>query len=189
MRLQAVSLFRWYGGEVAARQFGSKLTVQHDLDRTRRIAFQIDGRRTESELNSGYTGWQLGANATYEQVLGKSAIISASVLARRDFMDFDPYSSKTLGVTAGIGAELPYGINAGLSGGVTYMAYDEPQLFFSEKSRSDWRFQARANAGLRQLRIAGFSPSVEYQFLKGDSNYTLYETERHRFEFKLARYF
>jgi|GEM_PF-520182 len=189
VRLQAVGLYRWYGGEVAARQFGSKLTVQHDFAPTKRLALQVDGRRTESQLNPGYTGWQLGANTTYEQVLGKSAVVSASLLARRDFMEQDAYSSKTLGLTAGIGAELPLGINAGLSGGLTHSTYDAPQLVFSQENRKDWRLQARAYTGLRQVRLAGFSPSVEYQFLKVDSNYALYQTERHRFHIKLARYF
>ncbi len=189
VRIQGVSLFRWYGGEIAARQFGSKLTVQHSLDRTRRVALQFDGRRSESDINAGYNGWQLGANASYEQVVGKSAILSASVLVRRDFLQFDAYSNKTVGVNAGIGAELPLGINAGLSGGATYYKYDEAQPFFSFDRREDWRYHGRAYAGLRQMRIAGFSPSVEYNFQKVDSNYELYKSDRHRVHFKLARYF
>ncbi len=189
LRLQAVGLHRWYGGEVAARQYGGKLTVQHELGGSRRVAIQRDGRRSESELNRGYTGWQLGANATYEQVIGRSAIVSASVLARRDAMDSDFYSSSTVGLNAGIGAELPYGINAGLSGGATWSRFDDPQPVFSDKPREDLRLQARAYAGLRKLRLGGFSPSVEYQFSKVDSNYALYQSDRHRFQFKLARYF
>jgi hypothetical protein len=189
LRLQGLGLYRWYGGKVAARQYGAKLTFQHELTNSQRIAVQIDGRRSESELNRGYTGWQLGANATFEQVIGGSAILSASLLARRDAMEADFYSSKTLGANLGVGAELPWGINAGLSGGVTWSRYDEPQLVFSTERRRDWRYQARAYAGLRQFRIAGFSPSVEYQFIKVDSTYDLYRSDRHRFQFKLARYF
>lgn len=189
VRLQGVGLYRWYGGDIAARQFGAKLTLQHELSRSQRIAFQVDTRRSESDLNTGYTGWQLGANATYEQVIGRSAILSASLLARRDAMRADFYSSKTLGMNVGIGAELPWGINAGLSGGVTWSRFDDPQLIFSTERREDWRYQARAYAGLRQFRIAGFSPSVEYTYMKVSSNYDLYRSDRHRFQFKLARYF
>lgn len=189
LRVQGVGLYRWYGGEIAARQFGSKVTIQHSLGRTKRIALQLDGRRTESEINPGYNGWQAGANVSYEQVLGKSAIVSASVLVRRDFLDFDAYANKSAGASAGIGAELPMGINAGLSGGVIYSQYDAPQLFFSTERRKDWRFHARAHAGLRSFRVAGFSPSVEYGFQRVDSNYEFYTSERHRFQFKLARYF
>lgn len=189
VRLQGVGLYRWYGGKVAARQYGAKLTFQHEMSRSQRLAFQLDTRRNESELNAGYAGWQFGANATFEQVVGRSAILSASLLARRDAMKADFYSSKTLGMNVGIGAELPWGINAGLSGGVTWSRYDDPQLIFSTERREDWRYQARAYAGLRQFRIAGFSPSVEYQFIKVSSNYELYRSDRHRFQFKLARYF
>ena len=189
LRAQGVGLYRWYGGEIAARQFGGKLTVQHSLDRTRRVAVQFDGRRTESRINAGYNGWQLGANASYEQVIGKSTIVSASVLVRRDMLDFEAYSSKSAGVTLGIGTELPWGINAGLSGGAIRSVYDEPQLFFSFDKRKDWRYHARAYAGLRQVRVAGFSPSVEYTFQKVDSTYQFYRSDRHRVEFKLARYF
>lgn len=189
LRLQGVGLYRWYGGKVAARQYGAKLTFQHELTSSQRIAVQLDGRRSESEVNRGYTGWQVGANATFEQVIGQSAIVSASLLARRDSMEADFYSSKTLGANLGVGAELPWGINAGLSGGVTWSRYDEPQLVFSTERRRDWRYQARAYAGLRQFRIAGFSPSVEYTYMKVDSSYDLYRSDRHRFQFKLARYF
>lgn len=189
LRLQGVGLYRWYGGKVAAKQYGAKLTFQHELSSSQRIAFQIDTRRSESELNTGYTGWQMGANATFEQVIGRSAIMSASLVARRDAMEADFYSSKTLGVNAGIGAELPWGINAGVSGGVTWARHDEAQPVFSSERRKDWRYQARAYAGLRQFQVAGFSPSVEYQYIKVDSNYDLYRSDRHRFQFKLARYF
>ena len=189
LRLQGIGLYRWYGGEVASRQFGAKLTLQHQVSTSQSLAVQIDGRHNDSKINPGYNGWQLGANATFEQVIGRSAILSASVLARRDMMAADFYSSKTLGANVGIGAELPWGINAGLSGGITWSRYDAPQLVFSSEKREDWRFQARAYAGLRQLRIAGFSPSVEYQFMKVSTNYDLYKSDRHRIHFKLARYF
>ncbi len=192
VRVQGVGLYRWYGGDIATRQFGSKVTLQHSLGESRRIAVQVDGRRTESEINSGYNGWQVGANASYEQVVAKSAIVSASILVRRDFLDEGAYASKTAGVNAGIGGELPMGINAGISGGVLYSKYDEAQPFFAEvpdERREDWRLYGRAHAGLRSVRIAGFSPSVEYNFLKVASNYDFYRSTRHRVHFKLARYF
>jgi len=66
------------------------------------------------------------------------------------------------------------------------LRYDKPQLVFSTERRRDWRCQARAYPGLRQFRIAGFSPSVEYQFIKVDSTYDLCRSYRHRFQFKLG---
>lgn len=187
--LQGVTLYRWYGGEIASRQFGAKATVQHNLARDKRVAFQLDGRRNASKINSGYNGWQLAANASYEQVVAKSAIASASVYARREFMNFDAYSNKTAGVSIGIGGELPFGVNAGLSGGISRATYDQAQVFFSTEKRKDWRYQARAYVGLRQLSFMNLSPSIEYQYARIDSNYQINRSERHRVQFKLARYF
>ena len=190
LSVQALGLYRWYGGEIAARQFGARTTLQHSLTRSKRVALQLDARHTDSERSPGYTGWQTGANATYEQVIGSSMIASLSLYGRRDFLERDFFSSKTAGVNAGLGGELPLGINAGLSGGASYAKYDAPQPVFSlTEAREDWRFHARAYAGLRQVRLAGFSPSLEYNYLRTDSNYDLFATDRHRVHFKLARYF
>ena len=107
-------------------------------------------------------------------------------------MKLESHSNGTVGASLGIGAELPLGINAGVSGGVSYARYDAPQPFFAEhpdQRRTDWRYNARVYAGLRKIRVLGFSPSIEYQFQKVDTNYTLYRSDRHRAEFKLARYF
>ncbi len=112
--LQGVTLFRWYGGNIAARQFGAKLGVQHDLGSTQRIGVQIDTRRTGSDFGDGYRGWQIGGAASFEQVVGKSAIASASLFGRRDAMKIDSYSSTIVGFNLGIGGELPFGVNAGL---------------------------------------------------------------------------
>ncbi|PEQ14096.1 hypothetical protein B2G71_00265 [Novosphingobium sp. PC22D] len=189
LTLQAVALNRWYGGETAARQFGARATLQQEIGLDRRVALQVDARHNVSRINSGYDGWQLGANLTYEQVIAKSAIVSASLIGRREMDDFDAYSNKTLGVSGGIGGELPLGINAGLSGAATWSKFDEAQPFFSFERREDWRIQGRAYVGLRQVRVAGFSPSMEYNYIRVDSNYDLYASDRHRVQFKLARYF
>lgn len=189
LSVQGLGSYRWYAGQVAARQFGAKLTFQHDLDAGQRIGLQFDGRHSDSDFGDGYIGWQLGAVATYEHLIGKSTIASASLFARRDIMKLDAYANRSAGFNLGIGGELPLGINAGISGGVSYARYDAPQFFLSNDRRADWRYQARAYAGLRQVRVYGFSPSVEYRYAEVDTNYALYESTRHRIHFKLARYF
>jgi len=189
LTLQAIALNRWYGGDTAALQFGARATLQQEIGRDKRVAFQLDGRHNVSEINPGFDGWQVAANLTYEQVVERSAIVSASLIGRREFDAVDAYSNTTVGVSGGIGGELPLGINAGFSGGATWSRFDEPQEFFSFEHREDWRLQGRAYAGLRNVRVAGFSPSAEYQYIRVDSNYPLYASDRHRIQFKLARFF
>lgn len=189
LSVQGLGSYRWYGGQVAARQFGGKLTVQHNLTSGQRVGLQLDGRHTGSDFGEAYAGWQFGAAATYEHVIGKSTLASASLFVRRDAMKVAYNASSTAGVSLGIGGELPLGINAGISGSASYSRYDAADFRFSFDRRADWRYQARVYAGLRQVRVYGFSPSVEYRYAEVDTGYDLYRSTRHRVHFKLARYF
>ena len=92
-------------------------------------------------------------------------------------------------MNVGIGGELPLGLNAGLSGGVSRSEFDAPLLLYSEDKRQDWRSFGRAYLGTRQFKVLGFSPSIDYNFSRVDSNYGLYEMNRHRVNFKFAKYF
>jgi hypothetical protein len=189
LSLQAVGSQRWYGGELAVRQVGIKAGAQRFLDAGQRIGLQLDARQTFSGFSPAYEGWQLGAYGTYERVVGRSMIASATLFARRDALASKSYSSSEAGLNLGIGGELPLGINAGLSGGFSHVAFDAPIDFLSTVSRKDFRINARAYVGLRSLRVLGFSPSLTYSYARAGSNYEFYRTDRHRLRFNMARYF
>lgn len=187
--VQALGEQRWFGGKRANTDIGARLGLKKILNAGQQLDFSIDGRRTNSGFNSGYSGWIFGGSATYERVIGKSFIASASVFGRRNTLNAKEFSNSSAGVSLGIGGELPLGLNAGVSGSVSRARYDAPQLFFSTDKRKDWRIFGRAYLGLRSIRLLGFSPSVEYSYSRVDSNYTLNSSKRHRTHFKLARYF
>lgn len=189
LSLQAVGLQRWYGGRLATREYGGRFGYQQALSEGQRLGFEFDARRTESQLSNAYSGWQLGGNATYEQLIGKSLIASASVFARRDLLNEAAFSSFNYGVNLGIGGELPLGLNAGVSASVSRSEFDAPLALYSTEDRQDWRGSARAYIGSRRIKFLGFSPSVDYNYSRVDSNYDLYQMNRHRVNFKFARYF
>lgn len=112
-----------------------------------------------------------------------------AVFGRRELLNSKFYSGHEIGSNMGIIGELPMGISVGLSGGVSRAVYDAPLPLFSADPRKDWRFNARAQVGLRSLRLWGFSPSVTYDFNRTDSSLTLYRNDRHRVRFGLVRYF
>ena len=116
-------------------------------------------------------------------------IASASLYVRRDALNNPAYASLEVGGTLGIGGELPHGINAGISGGVSYAAYDEPLMLLANDPRRDWRFNTRVYVGLRSVRVAGFSPSVTVTYNRNASNYALYDSQRTRVRFGLMRTF
>jgi outer membrane protein len=180
---------RYYGGRHLTRDFGTKLGLQKVLDAGQRIGLAIDARKTKSFISDDYSGWQFGGNATFEKIIGKSFIASASLFGRIDRLGSEALSSKSYGAVIGVGGELPLGLNAGVSGSVSRATFDAPQYAYSSEPREDWRFFSRAYLGMRSVSLMGFSPSVEYVFSKNSSNYTLYDSSRHRAVFKLARYF
>jgi hypothetical protein len=187
--MQGVASQRWYGGVRASTQFGGRATVQHNLSRADRVGLTLDARNSDSGFNRDYDGWTIGAYASYERVVAQSMIASASLFARTERLRSDIYSGNEYGLNLGLGGELPFGVNAGLSGGLSRMTYDAPLLAFGPEARADWRYNARAYAGLRSIRVLGFSPSVTFSYSKVDSTMTLYRAERSRLAFNLARYF
>jgi hypothetical protein len=187
--VQAVGYTRIYGGTVAQQGPGVRVSYQQNLPKGQRVSGLIDVRKIDSHFSPAYDGTSYSAYLTYERVIRRSMVASATVYARRDDLRSDSYSSKEIGVNLGIGGELPKGINAGLSTGISRALFDEPVLMLDPDSRKDWRFSGRANIGLRSIRVLGFSPSVTYTFTKTSTNVPLYRNERHRVEFALARYF
>ena len=189
LSVQAIGSQRWYGGKTAAQGGGVRTAAQHEFSGGQRIGFSLDARFNKSGLASAYDGWSYGAYATYERVVARSLIASANIFARREKLTSASYSGLETGASIGLGGELPLGINAGITGGISRAAFDAPIALFSNTARKDWRLNARAQIGLRSLRVLGFSPSVTYSFSQTSSSLTLYDSDRHRVRFGFARYF
>lgn len=180
---------RWYGGDLATRSYGARAGVQRNLGDGARVGAQFDLRRVDSKFNPAYDGTQIGGYLTFEKVVRRSMVASVTGFARREPLKSAAYSNTEFGVIAGLGGELPWGLNAGLTGQASRAAYDAALPIFGPEPRKDWRLQGRAYLGSRTLRFYGFSPSVTYTYSTTASNIGLYDFDRHRVEFQLARYF
>ncbi len=189
LSIEALGLQRWYGGTRALTQVGARLSVQHTLDEGQRLGITLDARHSASGFQNDYSGWNLALYTTYERVIAHSMIASASLFARTDRLNGAPYSNREFGLSLGIGGELAHGLNAGVTGTVSRASYDAALGAISAFPRADWRLSGRVYAGLRSIRFMGFSPSVSYNYTRNASSLPLYETNRSRFTFNLARYF
>ena len=187
--IQATGYQRWYGGRNAQTGAGARLTYQRNLNAGSRIGVQLDARHIDSGFGAQYDGWQSSVFATYERVVDRSLIASATAFVRREDLRAKAYSSTEYGGNVGIGGELPLGLNAGVSGGISRVLFEAPLPLFSAHSRQDWRFNARAYVGARSIRVLGFSPSITYTYNRADSTLDLYRVSRHRIQLGLARYF
>ncbi len=189
LSIQALGSQRWYGGKTANTGFGLRAGLQHEIGNDQRIGFSLDARRNLSAVADTYSGWQVGGYATYERVIGRRFIASASLFGRRDALTSNSYSNFEVGGSVGLGGELPLGINAGISAGASRAWFDAPLAIFSSDPRKDWRLNGRVQIGLRSLRMMGFSPSISYSYSASLSTLTLYDSNRSRLRFALARYF
>jgi hypothetical protein len=189
LSLQGVGAARWYGGKAIQKGGGARLTAQKDLSAGQRLTGRFELRRYDSDYGPDYAGWSFAGSAGYERVVKQVMIASVTGFARREALSAPAYSSVELGVNAGIGGELSHGVNAGLSASLSRAWYDAPITWLSPDTRKDWRLFARANVGLRSIRVLGFSPSITYTFSRNASGLALYDTTRHRLQFALARYF
>lgn len=180
---------RWYGGELATTSYGARAGVQKALGNGARVAAQFDLRRVESGFSPAYDGWQIAGYVSLEKVVRKTMVASITGFARREPLRSDAYSNTEYGVIAGVGGELPWGLNAGISGQASRATFDKALAIFGPEPRKDYRLQARAFLGARSVRVAGFSPSLTYTYAATLSNIGLYDFDRHRVEFQLARYF
>lgn len=187
--LQGLGLRRWFGGMTAVTQYGARLSVERTLDAAQRIGLTIDARRSESSFQDSYTGWNIAAYASYERAIAGALVASASLFARTDQLGEKAYSSNEFGLSAGIGGELPHGINAGITATASRAVFDAPLLSLSTQSRADFRLSGRLYAGLRPLRFMGLSPSISYTYTLNASSLPLYDSSRSRFMFNVARYF
>lgn len=187
--LQGQVAQRWFGGRLVSRQGGARIGAQRALGRSDRLGVQLDVRRTDARFDSGYSGWQAGLYANVEHALSKSLVGTAGVFARRDWLREAAYSNKELGVSAGVGGELPLGINFSLGGSASRARFDAPMPLFSPDPRRDWRFTGRATLGNRAVRVFGFSPELSLTYARNASNIAFFKTDRVRFRLALARYF
>lgn len=185
----ALGARRWFGGKLATSGLGGRMSFQKELSGGRRFGLQVEVRDQESGYGAAYGGTTYNAYASYERVVSRSMIASAVLFARRESLQAEAYSSTEVGGNLGLGGELPWGINGGLSAGLSRALYDAPIAYFSSDSRHDWRVNGRVYLGLRNIRVAGFSPSVTYSYSESFSNLGFYDTRRHRVQFGMSRFF
>jgi outer membrane protein len=185
--LAALYNHRWYGGAAAQRSLGARLRAQQLIGNGGQLQAEFSARKLKNLINSDYSGAQYTFNLAYDQAIDKTTYASLSLFALREPLRNSFYSNVSTGLSMGVGSELPFGFNGGLTISASRAWYDSPTAVF--EARRDWNLQGYAYLGLRSVRYLGFSPSVEYRFTRNASNLPLYDFTRHRFEFALASYF
>lgn len=190
-RVSVETLFgqRWYAGDIANQQAGIRLSGDKRWEDSSGLGIELEARHSDFRLNDGFDGWTYSVRVAHERVLAKSLIATASIFARRDVLASEAYSSRELGLSGGIGGELPMGFNLGISAQLSKARYDAPLPILGNDARNDSRFATRVYAANRRIRFKEFSPSISYTFTNNASNLGLYDFTRHRLELQITRIF
>jgi outer membrane protein len=186
--LAATGALRWYGGTWVNTLTGGRLSVSYPWQGVGDLSAEVNVRGLDNRVNDEYDGWQLLTAVTLERGLSTSISGSVTLFGRYEPLAAKALSSQEVGVALGAGAELPWGLNAGLSARLSGVWFAD-QLALFETTRKDMRFDGRLYVGLRSLRLWQFSPAIQYNYTRGLSNIPLYDFDRHRIEFTLSRYF
>jgi hypothetical protein len=186
--LQAIGYKRSYGGETSGEGLGLRLRYQERLSDAGRIFLYADGRTTSSEHNEldGYTASGLVA---YEHTFSSRISMSGTLVVRREWLDSNLASNTEYAAYYAFGALLPLGLRGGGSLGAAYLAFDATNAKLSDHPRSDWRVNAGAYLTTQKAPLLGLWPTLGYTYITTASSIPLFDAERHRVRFNLAKRF
>lgn len=186
--LAASTTQRVYGARLTSQLYGPRLKLERVFKDGAQAGIEVAARRVDNRVSDDYDGWQYSAAASYDRVVSGSLLVSGGLFGRYEPVASRALSSTETGVSLGIGGELPWGVNAGVSVQASRSWFGAAQDAFGER-RKDWRVDGRIYAGLRSLRWWGFSPALEYRYTRVDSSIPLYDFDRHRVDLTVERYF
>lgn len=125
-------------------------------------------------FQSDYLGWNLVVYVIYERVVVWLMIVSVSLFVCCDWLNGVGYLNKEFGLLFGIGGELVYGLNVGISGIVSCVIYDVVFEVFLFDLCVDWWLLGCIYVGLCLLWVIGFLLSVSYIYMLNNLLLILY---------------
>jgi tetratricopeptide (TPR) repeat protein len=186
--LQAIGYQRSYGGETSAEGLGLRLRYQARLNDAGRIFLYADGRTTSSGQSDSLEGYTASGLIAYEHTLSSKLSTSGTLVVRREWLASSLASNIEYAAYYNLGALLPLGLRGGGSLGAAYLVFDATNTRLSDHPRSDWRVNAGAYL-TTQKALLGLWPTLGYTYITTASSISLFDAERHRVRFNVAKRF
>lgn len=139
-----------------------------DVEANNGRAFMVDGDWTHALSSETNVGLLFG----YDRVTSG--------------LDYNSYNAASIGFT--LYKELPYGVTVDLLGDFRYAKFDQDFFGYNEP-RKDKRWLGQVTLTKRDLNLYGFAPSIEYTYVRNDSNVVNYQFDSHTVDFKLTKDF
>ena len=187
--VQVTAFDRRHAGVSAMRGLGARGRLRVPVGSGQAASLFVDARFFDSDYGEDFGGTEAGAYLSYEAVLRPDLSASASVYARGSWLGANAYSNRELGAYGGLNHYLSGDLLAGISAGISRVAFEGPIAILSPDPRQDWRWYASLHVATREPLLVGLTPSLTYTYSRTGSSIEYYRAERHRLRLGLSRTF
>ncbi len=192
--LQPASRKRWYAGRQYSEEYGIRLDGQWMLNR-----FLLGGafswariRYNDSYVNEFLEGDSLFSHLQVRYILNDRTFVQAGLAFQRENAEADAYGSDSLRCALGLYRVLPYGFSLFGELSLTDARYHGAQWYIArdyriaETRRRDRTWQVFASLSSSLLEKYDITPTLQYTYVRRDSNIWTQEHERQRLNLSLG---
>ena len=185
---------RWYAGRQYSEEYGIRLDGQWML-----IRFLLGGafswariRYNDSYVNEFLEGDSLFSHLQVRYILNDRTFVQAGLAFQRENAEADAYGSDSLRCALGLYRVLPYGFSLFGELSLTDARYHGAQWYIArdyriaETRRRDRTWQVFASLSSSLLEKYDITPTLQYTYVRRDSNIWTQEHERQRLNLSLG---
>ena len=188
LRATATALKRWYGGKPLVTSVGGRFNFDKVIKARWGIEASAGVRRNDYARRPDLDGWDFDMIFTANRALGPSTLGFGWAAMERSIAG-DPANSSWQGrIGAGLLKEIFWGLRPQLSIEVGREVHDRPFALFG-RTRKEWQTRVTASIYKRDWNVHGFAPSIRLTYNRNASTIVLYDQERWRTEFGIAKSF
>lgn len=186
--LQPTFRKRWYAGRQYSEEYGIRLDGQWMLNR-----FLLGGafawahiRYNDSYVNEFLEGDSLFSHLQLRYILNDRTFIQAGLAFQRENAEAEAYGSDSLRYALGLYRVLPYGFSLFGELSLTDARYHDAQWYITrdyriaETRRRDRTWQVFASLSSSLFEKYDITPTLQYTYIRRDSNIWTQEHERQR---------
>lgn len=186
--LQPTFRKRWYAGRQYSEEYGIRLDGQWMLNR-----FLLGGafawariRYNDSYVNEFLEGDSLFSHLQLRYILNDRTFVQAGLAFQRENAEADAYGSDSLRYALGLYRVLPYGFSLFGELSLTDARYHDAQWYITrdyriaETRRRDRTWQVFASLSSSLFEKYDITPTLQYTYIRRDSNIWTQEHERQR---------
>lgn len=177
--------WRWYGNTAYARTTTVAVDWLHPVGTRSQLSVHGGAARTSYQRNALQDGALYDASVDFERALTSRSGVGLTLSGYRQTARDPGYSTVSAGASAVAWRDVGKVTLVATTG--VYHLDGDARLFLFADRRREWLFKESLIGTFRQLKVAGFSPSVRLVVEQNKSTVGLYDYRRTAIEFGITR--